>query len=575
MRLISLNFGDFWKFHDHVVNFGDGLILVTGQNGVGKTAMAIDAMAWTLWGKTVRGTLCAGDVTATVAAPDGAVYQVHRVRNGRALVSLQLDNVAGPAQPMTGQTPTETQAKIDALFGSWERHQATRVFSVRLAARFGSATDKERKGLLESILGLERFEEAAKVARQVLSDRRLSQQQADQTRAAAEAEVSQAERLLGKLPPAEVSVSEAEAAAERGQRAADKVRAAYQKLSVEHLRLRRAEDAARKLLQEQTDEGRAILRQIEDIELGLKDVHARCVAAKQRSTCPMCFRKTDELSQGLADAMERDARAEQEPKLAELRAKLTPIQAEAVAAKEDLEAIRTRNTQVAASMGEAADLASRCLDDASRDARVLDAVRARAAQEARILDELGAARGRLQEAMEAAQAAGVAVAVAQAACEALGSRGARTRMLASSLAEVGVQANQVLDRVGCDVRVRLGDQRAQASGKVVDEVSIVIEGAGGGQYDGLSDGEKARVDLALLMGLAAVAGERGGLIAFDEVFDPLDDAGLDGVSGLIEEMARERQVLVVTHSPRFTGIVTADERMQVVGTPDGSKVIAA
>jgi DNA repair exonuclease SbcCD ATPase subunit len=62
---------------------------------------------------------------------------------------------------------------------------------------------------------------------------------------------------------------------------------------------------------------------------------------------------------------------------------------------------------------------------------------------------------------------------------------------------------------------------------------------------------------------AAARGERGGTLWFDEVFDALDQDGLEAVAGALEELASTRMVMVITHSPELARRLPAAQRLHL------------
>ena len=74
-------------------------------------------------------------------------------------------------------------------------------------------------------------------------------------------------------------------------------------------------------------------------------------------------------------------------------------------------------------------------------------------------------------------------------------------------------------------------------------------------YKALSGGQRRRIDVAILLGLAELARAAShtsrSTVFFDEVFDSLDEEGVSLVSSVIEEMGEERSVVVISHSPDF------------------------
>jgi DNA repair exonuclease SbcCD ATPase subunit len=139
----------------------------------------------------------------------------------------------------------------------------------------------------------------------------------------------------------------------------------------------------------------------------------------------------------------------------------------------------------------------------------------------------------------------------------LGLRGVRAHVLGKALGGIEQVANGWLARIaGPGLRLHLSAYTEKKTGGVSDAISLEVDGAGGGHgYRGASGGERRRCDIALLLALAEVAGAahglKPGLILFDEVFDALDDDGVDTVCEVLGELAATRQVVVISHNDRL------------------------
>ena len=99
-----------------------------------------------------------------------------------------------------------------------------------------------------------------------------------------------------------------------------------------------------------------------------------------------------------------------------------------------------------------------------------------------------------------------------------------------------------------------------ARGEMTNKISMEVEGAGGGHgYKASSGGERKRIDIAVMLGLGDIArrlrGERGSTLFFDEAFDALDEAGLVAVVGVLRDLAQDRAVMVVSHSPTLIDLL--------------------
>ena len=73
--------------------------------------------------------------------------------------------------------------------------------------------------------------------------------------------------------------------------------------------------------------------------------------------------------------------------------------------------------------------------------------------------------------------------------------------------------------------------------------------------------------MALLLALGEVAagasGTRPGTLWCDEVFDSLDTQGCEAVSEAIQEMSRDRCVVVISHNPRLVEMLPDARRLHV------------
>ena len=92
------------------------------------------------------------------------------------------------------------------------------------------------------------------------------------------------------------------------------------------------------------------------------------------------------------------------------------------------------------------------------------------------------------------------------------------------------------------------------SGEEREKFSIeVVNQNGGEQYSSNSGGERKRIDLAINLALQDLVASRSSkkinIAIFDEVFDALDEQGIDGVVYLLQELAQSKStILVVSHN---------------------------
>ena len=104
------------------------------------------------------------------------------------------------------------------------------------------------------------------------------------------------------------------------------------------------------------------------------------------------------------------------------------------------------------------------------------------------------------------------------------------------------------------------------TGEEREKFSIdIINKNGGDTYSSNSGGEKKRIDLAINLALQDLVASRSSkkinIAMFDEVFDSLDENGIDGVISLLQELSQSKStILVVSHNEYlksyFTNILT-------------------
>lgn len=118
---------------------------------------------------------------------------------------------------------------------------------------------------------------------------------------------------------------------------------------------------------------------------------------------------------------------------------------------------------------------------------------------------------------------------------------------------------------GGAIRVRLNPVRESRG----DDL-ILIDGASAPRYRGCSAGERRRIDMIVAMSLRALArwrmqGESINVCLYDEVLDPLDDAGVERAMRLVEQdLDASESVFLITHSPRVRALFPNAKEWRVI-----------
>jgi len=534
MHVQQLKISDFMSHDASVINFpSSGIVVVTGENGAGKSSI-IEATAVGLWGRSLRGTNpwrkeAAGQVLVTT---DKLVVY----RNRSASRTSMHWRLATEVDGVSFESTTKAQAALEDHVGTFDVWRRTHCFSASDASHFTMATDGERKRLLESILGIDRFDAALNLCRLDIRSAQVAASGAREEQAKYIERVARYEKQIADLNVAAPKASTADPAD------LERKMATLIKLEVGC----RADIAAANALLA------AMARVTGQIEERLRVARLR---GKAPTVCSSCGQK-------LPAHKLHDYAAETSALIAELDA-LTVDQAEEAAGlhascselSDELASIRTRYQGVSTKLQEARVVAERL---ATYDQlRGLAQVGLTAAQDA------------LQQAASKITAANSKLALLDAVATVLGLRGVRAHVLGRALSGIETCANSWLGRIaGPDLQLTLKSYVEKKSGGVSDALGLEIRGAGGGEgYRAASGGERRRIDIALLLALAEVSqqafGQDPGTLFFDEVFDALDADGVEAVSVALGELAEDRVVVIVSHSSELVARLPATLRLHV------------
>ena len=502
-----------------------GLLVVLGENGAGKSSI-IEGPAVGLWGKTLRGadpwnpeakSWCVDVVTDTVVT--------RRDRSKKGTVGL-VWRKAGVDGFENYATTTKAQQALEALIGAFDVWRRTHVFSSADAAHFSLATDAERKRLLESVLGLGAFDAALSLCRTrmrpVDEEYRGLLQRLDAAKAVLESETGRVEEARAALATVSEKLDDPAALAAK---AADLGKMLAQ-CDSDILRLTQEVTQARDAALVANGEAKAANLRWEVLKKG------KCPTCGQAITDAM----RDEFKPTLEGAQAATAKAVDAANAvgARVRGELEELQEEKnslVARRSELVS-RGRATEVATRQR---DIFAKALEGAEQRLEKHRTVIAQA--EEKVAEKLADLK------------------VWRAAELVLGLKGVRAGLLGRTLNGLEAATNAHLARISNNrLTVRLRPYVEKKSGGVTDAIGMALEGAGGGfGYAASSQGERRRVDFALLLALAEVAaaaqGVQPGTLFFDEVFDSLDDGGIEAVASSLVALSESRAVVVVTHVP--------------------------
>lgn len=533
-----------------------GVTVLTGANGAGKSRF-IEAVAYAFWGETLRGESpwiegVAGSCSVLTDIGDAT----RKATKGGHKTVLWNGEKA--------DTPSRTQELISARvpeFAFWRR---THVFSSGEAAHFSSATDGEKKRIMEMLLGMEVFDRAQRECLDELGalNAQMSALQTDVARAEGAFNVATAKLTAhGSYPAWEPGTPPA--ASESDPQLAQEIERAQQALQLlEHQASQAATASKPSVPQELSDqlvEARAAARSADhQLELARGGNCPECGQVWAGASVADLEKVAGEAAWTL-EALEQAYQAERLRVDAEATAatvRWRQLDADRRAAAQRIQALDRRwREQLAAvrahqAWQQAEDQRALAWE---RGQQTHEAKRLKLRAEAMVLEDelndLKIARDELASRVFELQVTGAV----------LGVRGLRGHVLGRALDGVEAVANYWLQQIapGRALTVRADGE----TGKI----SIGLRGMGGGRYKAASSGERRRVDAPLLLALAEVAGHGNtrGTLFLDEVFDALDRDGRALVCQALAELGQTQSVVVITHQDDLARSIQAVQRFEV------------
>ena len=148
-------------------------------------------------------------------------------------------------------------------------------------------------------------------------------------------------------------------------------------------------------------------------------------------------------------------------------------------------------------------------------------------------------------------------------CKAYSNSGIKSLLLDDVTPYLNRQANKYLRKLSSDhMEIVFSTQSTLKSGEVREKFSVeVINADGGSSYASNSSGEKKRVDIAINLALQSLVASRSNkklnLIILDEILDSLDDAGVEHIMSLLQEISNDKSsVFVISHNDSIKSVFT-------------------
>ncbi len=498
-----------------------GIVLISGENGSGKSSL-IEAISVGLWGKTLRGHRpWRKDMEGECVVSTDRVTVTRKHKNTN---SLEWQEV-GSKSVFRYETLTKTQTALEVLLGSWDVWRRTHVFSSQDAAHFTMSTDSERKRLLETILSINRFDEALEKCKfeykSLQADFRTIDSHYEWLDGVCAGVAGQIAKLTTNLEILEKDKLDQTPIHNYNLQLYVMLLGIYQeKLENENQELLKFAN----LTGQQVAECKTLQRQLQ----GLQADH--CYACGQ--------------------ALDTSKRTELQTRVNELRqeieaiSKQTSTQVAKISERRQILTTKIKEiSQIKSLETEKCGYATSAHNAYLRSSSELQQAQATYKQHKVEKSAVYLSRKQLGNRIDTLDAVMVA----------LGLKGVRSALLGTALSGVERIANLWLNRVSHrPVSIRLEPTTEKKSGGVSDTISLRIQGFEEDEYEALSGGERRRVDVALMLALAEVSsgleGRTTGTLFFDELFDGLDMVGTQMVVECLQELSKNRCVVVISHS---------------------------
>jgi len=522
-----------------------GLVVIKGGNGSGKSTL-LEAVATACWNESLRGEMPWREGEPGAASITTDALRITRKRSKGGTSKLEWQPLEGDA--VTYETSTKAQTALEAVIGSYDVWRRTCVLSSLDSAAFSLARDSDRKKLLEEFLGLTMFDVALDACRK---DKKEANAKAAKAGADhkevnlrlsfAQSQLSQAQKDRDSLL-ADTGGMDLDALKEEGKRLAKLVESSAKDASDAQARLSNLN----------------VTKATRKSSIASEEERLRRLG---KDSCPTCGQNTKHTHDVMAKELDTLK--------AKLAVEMEQLDQEIQAAKDDLEDLQAEHKKLSeklAQMREQYNLAA-------SQSKLRQAVTERCDTAAKEVEQLEA---KLKDAANKAAIASQDAAIMEAVEQVLGLRGVRAQVLDHALGALEQQANAWLSRMPTDagsLTLKLTGSTTQKSGNTVDAISLKVRDR---SYASCSGGERRRVDVALLLALrelAVAAHGRDGSLLCDEVFDALDSQGQADVSTALAEMAQDRLVMVVTHSPELAKALHPNMQISV-SLVDGAAFLA-
>lgn len=504
-----------------------GVVVITGANGAGKSTL-LNAVETALYGAPSYGK--PGFVTGKFSQVQ-VITNTVSVKRTKQSGSTKLEFQEGNEPPTKFPTTSKAQEALATFIPPHDAWAGTCVFRSSDAQRFSNATDAQRKSIIEKMAGTAKFDKAYE---RVRSDRNKKRNELDK----AEQRVGLQQQLADKSTTALMH------AIDYRDSAAPEMPEGYAPGIIEQMKAEargyvEAADLLRTELERKRNTCVSAHQAVATHRALIRQLHGD-LAEAMAGNCATCGQELPQKADLIASLEERLDDAEDQLDVLEDEAScVRDVRVAAEASLPDqVRALQSQRDELVA-RGQAFQAYERQVEQAKTKMQELEA------RISVLKSEAEDHASKLEDAKNDVRNLSLEVQVLEDAAKVLGPTGVRSALLTDTLSGVEQLANTWLRKISpplVQVKLRVDN----------DKIKMDVDGAGGGfGYVAASDGEKRRIDLAVLLAFgeyaAASHGLSGSTIWLDECLDGLDKLGVAQLCEVVSSIAEKRCVIVITH----------------------------
>lgn len=553
-----------------------GLVVVVGRNGNGKSSLFIEAIVWLLHGRSVEyGAKPGADIlNRHMSKPKARVvgiieagdftYRVTRTRTkseGTLVVEVGADN---EWRNISNTTTTSTQDLLDAIWGMDYQTTINSMIFTGEVMRYPDFPDKEKKNVIDKLLGIGSVSEAyekvsaklTETKEQLVFEKGSLRSLGDQLQSASDA-VKTARSRFDAFEEKHTSAREG-AAKQKAEfeRVLETIPKRVRKLQVLLEGLHNERTKTKPALDRAVQSEQTLKTSCASLEATLRErtaVIAKKTELIRGGKCPTCAQHTEHLGSDIPG-----------------------LQTKADAVRETLEQVRTQLGKARDGRIKKEDVDKRVSDAISKtdqlwrnireeESRARAGILACERAEAETVNphaatiqskeqEVGTLSAALSEKDGSVAKIEAQVADLEVIQKAFGNRGIRSLMVMSAIPAIEAHLSSILSMIGSPLRVGL---IVRPNGDLDVEVD---NPHGANKYHGCSSGERRIIDLAILFSFielrASTTGGHPPHLIFDEAFEKVDDGWQEALASLLKRFVDGgSSVFFISHaSSRMEGM---------------------